>query len=83
MSAVLPDPTNAVKNARKLAGEDDVDVFFGPNLITSGLAIADVANEKKVPLLSQAPIVVPPEKHKWAFRVEPLADVMVGRVVPT
>jgi len=75
------DPTNAVKNARKLAGEDNVDVFFGPNLITSGLAIADVANEKKVPLLSQAPIVVPPEKHKWAFRVEPLADVMVGRVV--
>jgi branched-chain amino acid transport system substrate-binding protein len=74
------DPTNAVKNARKLAGEDNVDVFFGPNLITSGLAIADVANEKKVPLLSQAPIVVPPE-HKWAFRVEPLADVMVGRVV--
>ncbi|MDD2991272.1 MAG: ABC transporter substrate-binding protein, partial [Zoogloea sp.] len=75
------DPTNAVKNARKLAGEDNVDVFFGPNLITSGLAIADVANEKKVPLLSQAPIVVSPEKHKWAFRVEPLADVMVGRVV--
>ena len=75
------DPTNAVKNARKLTGEDNVDLLFGPNLITAGLAIADVANEKKVPLLSQAPIVVGPDKHRWAFRVEPMADVMVGRVV--
>ena len=75
------DPTNAVKNARKLSGEDNVDVLFGPNLITSGLAMADVANEKKVALLSQAPIVPAPDKLKWAFRVEPLADVMVGRVV--
>ena len=39
------DPTNAVKNARKLIGEHKVDVILGPNLITSGTAMADVANE--------------------------------------
>lgn len=75
------DPTNAVKNARKLAVENKVDVLFGPNLITSGVAMADVANEEKVALLSQAPIEVAPEKLKWAFRVEPSADIMVGRAV--
>ena len=75
------DPTNAVKNARKLAGENKVDVLFGPNLITSGMAMADVANEEKVALLSQAPIEVAPDKQKWVFRVEPTADIMVGRAV--
>lgn len=75
------DPTNAVKNARKLAVENKVDVLFGPNLITSGVAMADVANEEKVALLSQAPIEVAPEKLKWAFRVEPSAEIMVGRAV--
>jgi branched-chain amino acid transport system substrate-binding protein len=75
------DPTNAVKNARKLAVEHKVDVLFGPNLITSGTAMADVANEEKVALLSQAPIEVAADKLKWAFRVEPSADIMVGRAV--
>lgn len=75
------DPTNAVKNARKLIGEDNVDVVFGPNLITAGMAVAEVATEKKTPLLSQAPIEVAPDKRMWAFRVEPAAEVMVGRAV--
>ncbi len=75
------DPTNAVKNARKLTVEHKVDVLFGPNLITSGVAMADVANEEKVALLSQAPIEVAPEKQKWVFRVEPSAEIMVGRAV--
>jgi len=75
------DPTTAVKNARKLIAEDKVDVVFGPNLTSAGMAIADVANEKRVPLLSQAPIEVSPDKQKWAFRVEPPAEIMVGRIV--
>ncbi len=75
------DPTSAVKNARKLVEEHKVDALFGPNLTSAGLAIADVANEKGVPLLSQAPIEVALDKQKWAFHVEPLAEVMVGRLV--
>ena len=31
------DPTNAVKNARELSGEDNVDGLFGPTLVTAGL----------------------------------------------
>ncbi|MHB1373621.1 MAG: ABC transporter substrate-binding protein [Thauera sp.] len=75
------DPTNAVKNARKLVGEDKVDAIIGPNLITNGMAMVDVANEAKVPMLSIAPIDPAADKRTWAFRVEPTADIMVGRVV--
>lgn len=75
------DPTNAVKNARKLISENNVDVLFGLNLTSAGVAVADVAAEKQVPLLAQAPIEVSGDKQKWAFRIEPLAEIMVGRVV--
>src|SRR5258708_31644441 len=37
------DPTNAVKNARKLATEDNVDVILGANTSPIGLALFDVA----------------------------------------
>ncbi|ENO75021.1 extracellular ligand-binding receptor [Thauera sp. 27] len=75
------DPTNAVKNTRKLVGENKVDAIIGPNLITNGMAMVDVANEAQVPMLSIAPIDPAADKRAWAFRVEPTADVMVGRVV--
>lgn len=75
------DPTNAVKNTRKLVGENKVDAIIGPNLITNGMAMVDVANETKVPMLSIAPIDPAADKRAWAFRVEPTADIMVGRVV--
>ena len=75
------DPSNAVKNTRKLVGEDKVDAIIGPNLITNGMAMVDVANEAGVPMLSIAPIDPAADKHKWAFRVEPTADIMVGRIV--
>ena len=75
------DPTQGVKNARKLTSEDNVDVLFGVNAIPSAFGIADVANERKTPFLAQAPVVVGPDKHRYTFRIEPLADIMVGRVV--
>ena len=46
------DPTNAVKNARKLISEDKVDAILGPNLISTAMAIADVANGEKTPMVS-------------------------------
>ena len=38
------DPTAAVKNVRKLISEDKVDAILGPNLISTAVAMADVAN---------------------------------------
>lgn len=75
------DPTNAVKNARKLISEDKVDAILGPNLISTAVAIADVANAEKTPMVSVAPLDVAGDKRGYVFRSEPSADLMVARVV--
>ena len=75
------DPTNAVKNARKLITEHKVDAILGPNLIGTAMAIADVANSEKTPMVSVAPLDVSGDKRQYVFRSEPSADLMVARVV--
>lgn len=75
------DPTNAVKNVRKLISEDKVDAVLGPNLISTATAMADVANAEKTPMVSVAPLDVTGDKRGWIFRSEPSADLMVDRVV--
>ena len=75
------DPTAAVKNVRKLISEDKVDAILGPNLISTAVAMADVANGEKVPMISVAPLDVSGDKRGFVFRSEPSADLMVGRVV--
>ncbi|WP_199902264.1 ABC transporter substrate-binding protein, partial [Azospirillum sp. B506] len=50
------DPTSAVKNVRKLIGEDKVDALLGPNLISTAAAMADVATAEMVPMVSVAPL---------------------------
>ncbi|MEY2632411.1 MAG: hypothetical protein RIR00_1065 [Pseudomonadota bacterium] len=75
------DPTNAVKNIRKLISEDKVDAILGPNLISTATAMADVANSEKTPMVSVAPLDVSGDKRAYVFRSEPSADLMVNRVV--
>ena len=75
------DPTNAVKNVRKLISEDKVDAILGPNLISTAVAMADVANTEKTPMVSVAPLDVSGDKRGYVFRSEPSADLMVQRVV--
>lgn len=75
------DPTNAVKNVRKLISEDKVDAILGPNLISTATAMADVANAEKTPMVSVAPLDVTGDKRGYVFRSEPSADLMVARVV--
>lgn len=75
------DPTNAVKNVRKLISEDKVDAILGPNLISTAVAMADVANAEKTPMVSVAPLDVSGDKRSYIFRSEPSADLMVNRIV--
>lgn len=75
------DPTQAVKNARKLIAENKVDALLGPNTVSNAIAIADVANAEKVPMVSVAPLEVGGEKRTFVFRSEPSADLMVRRIV--
>lgn len=75
------DPTNAVKSVRKLISENKVDVILGPNLISTAIAMADVANAEKTPMISVAPLDVSGDKRNYIFRTEPSAELMVNRIV--
>jgi branched-chain amino acid transport system substrate-binding protein len=67
------DPTNAVRNARKLTAEEKVDVIVGPNTTPNALALLDVIAETSTPMITlaaSASIVEPVEgKRTWAFKI--------------
>lgn len=79
------DPTNAVKNARKLTGEDNVDVILGANTSPIALALVDVASETKTPFFAMASsirIVSPmDDKRYWVFKASQPDSLMVGAIV--
>jgi branched-chain amino acid transport system substrate-binding protein len=66
------DTTTAVKNARKLVGEDHVDVLLGSTITPNSLAMIDVAAESETPMISMAAsarIVEPVDaKRHWVFK---------------
>lgn len=79
------DTATAVKNARKLIGENKVDVIVGPSITTSSLALLDVVSESKTPMVSLAgssSIVEPiDERRKWAFKTPQSDTNMVTLIV--
>ncbi len=76
------DTTAAVRNARKLATDDNVDVLVGSSVTPSSLAMVDVAAELKVPMISvaaSAAIVSPMDaKRHWVFKTPQNYDLMAG-----
>ncbi|MDA8124459.1 MAG: ABC transporter substrate-binding protein [Deltaproteobacteria bacterium] len=82
------DTTTAVQNVKRLISDDKVDLIIGPSTTPTTLSVVDVATEAKTPMLSLAsasPIVSPPEKRKWIFKVtandEITAAAMVNHMV--
>lgn len=67
------DPTNAVRNVRKLTAEEHVDAVVGPNTTPNALAMLDVASEAATPLITlaaSASIVEPMDaKRSWVFKM--------------
>lgn len=67
------DPTNAVRNVRKLTTEQKVDVIVGPNTTPNALALLDVVAEAQTPMITLAAsssIVEPMDaKRAWAFKM--------------
>lgn len=67
------DPTNAVRNVRKLTAEQKVDVIVGPNTTPNALALLDVVSEAQTPMITlaaSAAIVEPVDaKRAWAFKM--------------
>src|SRR6185369_15521621 len=48
------DTTKAVQNAKKLIGENKVDVLVGSTITPNSLAMVDIAAEAETPMLSMA-----------------------------
>ena len=66
------DTTTAVKNTRKLIGEDKVDLIIGSTTTPNALAMIDIVAESHTPIIAMAAsasIVEPVEgKRRWVFK---------------
>jgi branched-chain amino acid transport system substrate-binding protein len=70
------DETKSVMLAKKLISDDKVLAFVGTSVSGSSIAVAKIAEEAQVPMISAAgsiKIVTPIEQHKWIFKT-PVAD---------
>ncbi|HET6599629.1 MAG TPA: ABC transporter substrate-binding protein [Burkholderiaceae bacterium] len=70
------DPSQGVKNARRLITEDKVDVLLGSVTTPVAAAIAGVATENQIVQLAISPVALPPGKDGWTFRMPQSTDVM-------
>lgn len=81
------DTTAAVRNMRKLVTDDKVDVVIGTSVTPGSLAMIDVANESKTPMISvaaNARIVEPVEGPRtWVFKTPQNDQLMAAALVNT
>lgn len=79
------DTTIAVRNARKLVGDDKVDAIIGSTTTPNSIAITEVAAETGTPLMAMgagAAIVQPvDDKKKWVFKPVQNDGMMVEAIV--
>ncbi len=75
------DPTTAGRNARKLVVDDKVDVLIGTSGVPGAMAIAAVARELNVPLISPTPVTIPGPEGVWTVTVSQPFPLMVSAVV--
>lgn len=78
------DASTTVTAARKLTTEDRVDVILGPSLTPNSLALLDLIDETRTPMISlagSALIVEPPtDKRRWVFKT-PQSDAQMASIV--
>lgn len=78
------DTTEAVKNTRKLIGEEKVDAIVGSTVTPNSLAMRDVVNEAEVPMVSMAAsalIVNPADpRTRWVFKTPQNDSLMADAI---
>jgi branched-chain amino acid transport system substrate-binding protein len=77
------DTTKCTLAVKKLIKKDEVPVIIGPTRSGESMAVASVAEESKVPLISCASsykIVTPIESRKWVFKVAGSDSHVVGKM---
>ena len=72
------DPSQATRNARRLVEVDNVDALIGSSTTPNSLAIAEVANESKVPQLGLAPYAA--AQQTWTFSLPQTYGLMYEAV---
>ncbi|HZJ96342.1 MAG TPA: ABC transporter substrate-binding protein, partial [Oligella sp.] len=86
---ILDDATDvakAVRNVRKMTSEDKIDLLVGPNITAAALAILDVLQETKTPMISlvgSGSVVQPVGEggREWAYKMAQNDDLMARAVV--
>jgi len=78
------DPTQAVRNIRKLTAEENVDVVIGSNISPPSIAMIPVAAESRTPMISiggSARIVEPMDAQRaWVFKI-PQNDALLSHAI--
>ncbi|MCD1634988.1 ABC transporter substrate-binding protein [Martelella mediterranea] len=78
------DPSAAVRAAKKLMDENNVDIIFGPSITPSSLAVVEAVGPGKTPMISlagSAVIASPVEGNKtWVFKLAPEEPTMAAYV---
>src|ERR1700730_13221288 len=78
------DTTEAVKNVRKLIGEDKVDVIVGSTITPNSMAMRDIAAEAETPMISMAAsvaIILPTDpRTKWIFKTPQNDSLMADAI---
>jgi branched-chain amino acid transport system substrate-binding protein len=75
------DPTTAIKNARRLVGEDQVDLILGSASVPPSIAISDVATESQTVQLALSPIELPEGRGAWTFRLPQSSALMAAGIM--
>jgi len=75
------DPSMAARNARKLIDEEKVDVLISGSGVPGAMAIAAVARESKIPLLTLSPVSIAPEERGWTLAMTQPPNLMVAAVL--
>lgn len=75
------DPNIASKNTSKFVNEDKVDLIIGSSTNANTNAVIEVAVEAKTPLVSLAPVELPPAKDKWVFRMPQSSALMAKALI--
>lgn len=75
------DPTQAIKNARRLVTESKVDLLIGSSFAAGALAISDVAADSKTVQMASSPVEISEGKDAWTFRLPQSNALMASGIV--
>ncbi|KUJ83202.1 branched-chain amino acid ABC transporter substrate-binding protein [Ruegeria marisrubri] len=75
------DPSQSIRNGRKLIESDNVDVLVGTSGVPGAMALASLSREAQVPYISYTPLFLSGKDAEWAVTTAQPADLMLNAVV--